>query len=297
MRVIPVLDVVNGVAVRAVAGPRSDYRPLVSKICATADPLDVAAAYRRLGYAELYLADLDAIAGAEPAWALYAELRQLGLALWLDAGLRGVEDALAVAAAGVEHIIVGLETVRGPAEVQAIVRQWDNRVVISLDLKDGRPLGSPIWGPDVEAIAERVIGFGATRLIVLDLARVGVGAGVGTEELCRRLATSFPQVELIVGGGVRDEGDLAPYGKWACRRRWWGRCCTRGCTLSSHTTVKGLARNERNRLPQPDDLPLQLSVFQPLFFERCRASSLEKAAGALRVAACPIRPPAIPAPR
>ena len=35
MRIIPVLDLMNGVAVRAVGGRRSEYRPLVSRLCAT----------------------------------------------------------------------------------------------------------------------------------------------------------------------------------------------------------------------------------------------------------------------
>src|SRR5260370_25011470 len=107
MRIIPVLDVMNGLAVRAVGGRRSEYRPLVSRLCASAEPLTVAAAYRRLGFAELYLADLDAIGGAEPAWALYADLRKLGFELWLDAGVRSVEDANRIAATGVERVAVG----------------------------------------------------------------------------------------------------------------------------------------------------------------------------------------------
>lgn len=209
MRIIPVLDVMGGVAVRAVAGRRSDYRPLVSRLCEGCDPLVVAEAYRRLGYAELYLADLDAIGGAEPAWGLYAALRALGFALWLDAGVRTPADANRLAAAGVERIIAGLETVSGPDEMRAVVEAWQERVVVSLDLKAGRPLGAPSWGDNVEAIVERVVGFGVGRLIVLDLARVGVGEGVGTEDLCRRLAMKFPQVELIAGGGVRGPDDLA----------------------------------------------------------------------------------------
>jgi phosphoribosylformimino-5-aminoimidazole carboxamide ribotide isomerase len=46
------------------------------------------------------------------------------------------------------------------------------------------------------------------RLIVLDLAQVGTGTGTGTEELCRRLGEMYPDVEIIAGGGVRDEKDL-----------------------------------------------------------------------------------------
>jgi phosphoribosylformimino-5-aminoimidazole carboxamide ribotide isomerase len=43
---------------------------------------------------------------------------------------------------------------------------------------------------------------------VLDLARVGVGEGVGTEKLCARLKQSYPDVEITAGGGVRTLDDV-----------------------------------------------------------------------------------------
>ncbi len=69
MRVIPVLDIMGGVVVRGVAGRRSEYRPIESSLCSSCDPPVVARAIvERFGLAEFYIADLDAISGAEPAW-------------------------------------------------------------------------------------------------------------------------------------------------------------------------------------------------------------------------------------
>jgi phosphoribosylformimino-5-aminoimidazole carboxamide ribotide isomerase len=48
---------------------------------------------------------------------------------------------------------------------------------------------------------------------VLDLARVGEGGGTGTEELCARLASAHPEVELIAGGGVRGIADVRRLGE------------------------------------------------------------------------------------
>jgi phosphoribosylformimino-5-aminoimidazole carboxamide ribotide isomerase len=44
--------------------------------------------------------------------------------------------------------------------------------------------------------------------VVLDLARVGVGTGVGTEELCARLHRHDPALQLTAGGGVRGPDDI-----------------------------------------------------------------------------------------
>ena len=88
-RLIPVLDVQDRIAVHAVGGIRSHYRPLHTKLHASSDPIAIARAYRDvLGLNELYLADLDAIAGKRPDGRLYADLGEQGLSLWIDAGIK-----------------------------------------------------------------------------------------------------------------------------------------------------------------------------------------------------------------
>ena len=76
MRVIPVLDIKDGLVVRGIGGRRDEYRPIASKLTASCQPVDVARAFRDLlGLEEIYLADLDAIAGARPAWDIYREIQ------------------------------------------------------------------------------------------------------------------------------------------------------------------------------------------------------------------------------
>ncbi len=211
MRIIPVLDLMGGVVVRGVGGRRREYRPVVSQLTTSCAPLDVARAFAdHFGLTELYLADLDAIGGARPAWAACDALHAGGFRLWVDAGVRGPEDARALARAGVATVVVGLETVAGPDALGEAVCELGARTVFSLDLRDGTPLGAGTgWGAtDALSIAARAVGLGVRRLLVLDLARVGGGAGTGTDALCARLAAAYPQVEVSAGGGVRGGADL-----------------------------------------------------------------------------------------
>jgi phosphoribosylformimino-5-aminoimidazole carboxamide ribotide isomerase len=211
MRILPVLDVMGGVVVRGVGGRRHEYQPVVSRLTPSKAPTDVARALRdHLGLSEMYLADLDAIGGAEPAWKLYEELHRAGFSLWLDAGLRDAPGARALAAAGVEGVVIGLETIRGPADLAAACADLGDRVVFSLDLKGGEPLGNlAAWQrPDARGIAAQAVALGVRRLLVLDLLRVGEGGGLGTEALCAALATDHLGVEVAAGGGVRDLDDL-----------------------------------------------------------------------------------------
>lgn len=201
----------GGVVVRGVGGRRHEYRPVVSRLTASCAPGDVAAAFRQhFGLNELYLADLNAIGGAAPDVALYQALRRDGFALWVDAGVRDGAAAGLLAASGVEGVVIGLETVRGPDELARACRDHGERVVFSLDLRGGAPTGGGSgWRqPDARGIAAEAVALGVRRLLVLDLLRVGERGGLGTEALCAVLAADHPEVELAAGGGVRDVGDL-----------------------------------------------------------------------------------------
>ena len=204
MRLIPVLDVLHGVVVRGVGGRRNEYRPVVSRLTSSTEPVEVARAL--IGHvrpAELYLADLDAIQGRPPALGAYRAIRELGVALWVDAGVSDAAVARAVAATGCD-VVAGLETVPGPEALERIVAAVGAaNVVFSLDLRDGVPLRS--WAADPVGTA---VSLGITRLIVLDLARVGGGGGTGTDALCREIASNYLHVDVIAGGGVAGPDDL-----------------------------------------------------------------------------------------
>jgi phosphoribosylformimino-5-aminoimidazole carboxamide ribotide isomerase len=164
----------------------------------------------------LYVADLDAICGGEPAWPLYSALREQGFRVWVDAGIRRMTRACQLADAGIGSIVAGLETLVGPAELAEMAQAFGERLVFSLDLHQGEPLGdldrwragrvnAPV---DAEDIAAEAVRLGVRRLLVLDLARVGLDGGTGTRELCARLCAKHPQLSVSAGGGVRHRGDL-----------------------------------------------------------------------------------------
>jgi phosphoribosylformimino-5-aminoimidazole carboxamide ribotide isomerase len=213
MRILPVLDLQTGVVVRGIAGRRHEYRPIASQLTRSCQPVDVALAFRdHFGLSELYIADLDAIAGRGPALDIYALLRKLDFRLNVDAGLHLAGDAKRLAAAGVEGIVAGLETLSGPEVLSNLCSEWGStRILFSLDLKGSRPMGNlAAWNTaDPWQIVEQAVQVGVRRIIVLDLAKVGSGRGTGTEALCARMARQFPTVEVIAGGGVRAQGDLA----------------------------------------------------------------------------------------
>ncbi len=224
MRVIPVIDLAKRVVVRGVAGKREEYRPIKSLLCDEPSPAAVARAFARLGFREAYVADLDAIAGAEPDWATYQTLIDSGLNLLVDAGAGTGRRARDLAEFTHDRqplaaVVVGLESIVGKSDLAAAIEAaTPGRVVFSLDLRAGVPITRvPQWKDRApRTIAERVIDLGVRRMIVLDLAQVGVNAGVGTVGLCRGLRHGHPTLEIISGGGVRSVDDLRELAEAGC---------------------------------------------------------------------------------
>ena len=210
MRVIPVIDLKGATAVHAVRGERERYRPLHSEIVAGSDPVEVTRAVRdRLGLDELYVADLDAIAGRsahrETIAALAREARVM-----VDAGVTAVAEVGRLLELGAARVVIGTETLADERALERLRAELpEARLVLSLDLRAGRVLSPQpelqrLGGP--EALA-RLGGSGLREAIVLDLARVGSGTGPDVA-LVRELSARFPELELLAGGGVRDAADL-----------------------------------------------------------------------------------------
>jgi len=193
LRVVGVIDLVAGAAVHAVRGERERYRPI-------GDPLAIARGFR---LEELYVADLDAIAGTGANNAIIAALAREARVM-VDAGVSEPEQARALLDLGVHRVVVGTETL---ADADAFDGLPD--AVLSVDLRDGSTLSLDprLAGRSALDAVARLHHTGLREVIVLDLARVGSGAGPDTASIAE-IHAAFPELELLAGGGVRDADDM-----------------------------------------------------------------------------------------
>ena len=210
MKVIPVIDILNGAAVHAVRGKRSQYQPLQSQLCKSTDPLEIAEAFRTLGFTELYVADLDAILNCSLNFqTLTGIAEETGLKLMVDAGTATIEKAQKLLDCGVSKLVVGTETLQKKSFVADAVRAFGSaRVVVSLDLKGDKILVKAGFNGccDPLCLLQDFKKMGVSQVIVLDLTRVGSGEGVNINFLNRVIAEVG--VDVYVGGGVRGIDDL-----------------------------------------------------------------------------------------
>ena len=210
MHILPVIDLLDGQVVRAVAGERARYRPVRSRLAGDADPVAVAAALLELApFSAVYVADLDAIV-QEGSRRNFTSLQRLGSVigrrgvreLWLDAGRAawtGELDAH-LAAQGVKLLpVTGSESL-AEGEPLPVPPQG----ILSLDHRGGRFIGPPGLERDATRWPRRVL--------AMELAGVGMRRGPPLELLAalreRARAVGREDVALYAGGGVRDADDL-----------------------------------------------------------------------------------------
>ncbi len=210
MKVIPVIDVLNGVAVHGIRGERERYQTLKSTLCKSADPLDIALTFELLGFSSLYLADLDAILGKSANFNIYRQIMtQTSFDLMVDAGISNITKVEKVLAADVSKVVIGSETLNSLDFVSQAVRAFgEDKVVVSIDQKEGKVLSvsEAIASMDAVSFAQKLRKIGINQILLLDLDRVGTEHGINLTLLRNILETTG--VEVLVGGGIRGIQEL-----------------------------------------------------------------------------------------
>ncbi len=224
-RILPVVDLLRGQVVHGVAGERGQYRAIESSIVDSPHPGRVARALcSHVDVSDLYVADLDAIAGDEPDWNAYDSISNRGQhRIWLDAGAvtpTRIERIIKRSDAAVCRVIVPLETLPSLRTLEELVARFPRlNLVFSLDMKAEKPITSDASAGRLspETIASYAVDAGVTSMIVLDLASVG-GSEMMTVDLCRKIRSRYPDLELVSGGGVQSQEDVQRYVDAGCDR-------------------------------------------------------------------------------
>jgi len=200
MRIIPVIDLLDGRAVHARGGERRLYRPLSTPLCRDPDPSAVAKAYLSLyPFSTIYLADLNAIQNLGDNRAAIGALRERfpDCEFWLDAG-----NASMACAASRLRPVIGTETGITPGDLGRLAARPE-APVLSLDFGAGGFLGDA-------AILGRPEDWPAD-IIVMSLPNVGSRGGPDFEQITR-LRKLAPHGHFYAGGGLRGLEDLRQLG-------------------------------------------------------------------------------------
>ena len=209
MRIIPVLDVKDGLAVSGKSGNRETYKPLKNVFHHTSKPIKIAEALKKAGASEIYVADLDYIERRGSNIKIVDKINRI-VPVMLDCGahdMKGVSKALLVA----NKVIVATETLRNIDDLYEIYcRVNPERIILSIDFQNDRILSKHLK-LNYQVLRKHLEEWRPSEIILLDLSKVGTEKGIN-----KTLINKFISIEasVIYGGGItnKDLEDLEKTG-------------------------------------------------------------------------------------
>lgn len=199
MILYPAIDIRGGQAVRLTQG---DYE---RETAYDADPVDAAVRWAAEGAEILHVVDLDGARAGAPQ--NLEAVRRIAAAvdcpIQVGGGLRDDAAVDAVLDAGAERVVIGTAALRDPEFLDRVVAEHGERVVVSVDARDGKVSLSG-WteatDQDVATVVAALSEGGVPRFLCTEIDVDGTMEGPATVELNRIAAAT--KAQIIASGGV-----------------------------------------------------------------------------------------------
>ncbi|MDD5114512.1 MAG: HisA/HisF-related TIM barrel protein [Methylobacter sp.] len=198
MKIIPVIDLKDGLVVLAQRGNRENYQPINSPLCQSADIYQVIKAFLKIySFNTLYIADLNAITGQGNNDELLKRVLTdfTEVTFWIDRGYQPFQEPSKLPSNFLP--VLGSESFQDEniLDIQAYKKDF----ILSLDFVNSCALGAktlfsnPCYWP--------------INIIVMTLERVGSHDGPDLQKLYD-FSRNYPDKQFIAAGGIRNAEDL-----------------------------------------------------------------------------------------
>lgn len=199
MKIIPVIDLKDGLVVHARQGNREHYQPINTDLCKSPDIYQVLEAFLGIyKFDTFYIADLNAITDQGNHNQLITEVLTHfpQITFWIDKGYQKYNQDTQFPDNYLP--VLGSESYRN--ETISEIGAFKNNFILSLDYSSSNALGAENLFSDASMWPKNII--------IMTLGRVGSNQGPDLDKLtefCRQ----YPDKNFIAAGGVRDKQDLA----------------------------------------------------------------------------------------
>lgn len=195
MKIIPVIDLKDGVVVHARQGQREQYQPISTRLCQSSDIYQVIKAFLEVyDFDTIYIADLNAITRQGDHEHLISDVLAYfpHILFWVDSGYQRHKKR-----PGNYVPVLGSECYSDGAVLE--LKAFNKRFILSLDYSVSGALGAENLFSDQNLWPETII--------IMTLNRVGSNQGPDLDKL-NRFCGQYSHKQFVAAGGVRDAADL-----------------------------------------------------------------------------------------
>jgi len=208
MKIIPVIDLKNGIVVHARQGNREHYEPINTDLCKSSDIFQVIEAFLGVyAFDSFYIADLNAITHQGNHDLLIADVlvRYPQIMFWIDKGYRKYEEGVPTVSNTLP--VLGSESYQN--ETISEIKAYKNNFILSLDYSNTNALGADNLFSDPS--------FWPQNIIIMSLDRVGSNHGPDLNKLTE-FCKQYPDKNFIAAGGIRNKQDCMLLSKAGIRQ-------------------------------------------------------------------------------
>lgn len=205
MNIIPAIDIQDGKCVRLMRG---DFG---KSTIYEGDPYEIAIKWKEMGARMIQVIDLDAARYGK--FANQEVVKKIAsipdIKVQYGGGIRSRTDIDLLFDWGVWRAIISTSVFEDEEDVRKWIRDYGDRVLISLDAKDGSVMKQG-WKSDtgerIEESMKRIRAWGAIECIYTDINRDGTLGSINGDVISR--LTQATGLKLTVAGGVRTIDDI-----------------------------------------------------------------------------------------
>jgi phosphoribosylformimino-5-aminoimidazole carboxamide ribotide isomerase len=203
MLIIPAIDLQDGCVVRYVQGKRE-------KKVYSRDPVKTAKYWVKQGARLLHVVDLDgAFTGKPKNLNIVKDIAQnCAVPIEFGGGVRSIEAIRQVLSLGVKRVVLGTKAVTDEAFLSKARKEFKDKVVISIDAKNGK-LAVSGWKSacgDAAKFALKLKAMGFKEVIYTDTLKDGTLSGPNIKGIKELLKASG--LKIIASGGIAKLEDL-----------------------------------------------------------------------------------------
>ena len=205
MKIFPAIDIKDKKCVRLIKGNfdnKTEYE---------VSPVEQAAKYKKYGFKNLHIVDLDgALTGETLNLDIIEEIAsKFDLKIEVGGGIRSIDSIQKYTDVGVEKVILGSAAIKDKNFLKESCEKFPNKIALGLDAKDGY-LSVSGWKENSNQLTldylREVNNFGASRIIYTDINRDGMKQSPNFEETSKVAETA--NCPVIISGGVSSIDDI-----------------------------------------------------------------------------------------